>query len=387
MSGNAKAPAIGVSNPAYWIGMVDEIERPYSQFRDIFLGGSQPILLPTETIDLGRKFGGRMMAPLQVSPSDPTPVGRRSRGIERYDIPYINLSQDQNVDRLMFDTFLTEQGYEQDSYNEALHNSGISESLIDDMNYMLSMVENREEKMVADAMFHSRIEFIEDGYEAFELDFPRDATATAALGAGLNWDDVDRADEDSIAATSPLTTSMEAVRIMTKLDRYSPTHVFLSGGAVSDAFTSHPALKGTLDDRRRDASSNMDLFDRLSEQGGRFLGRLRGLEYWEFNAEVEAFTGGTETFLKPKTAYYMHLGPAAPRRMYYGAIPNAKISLGRDATSLSPSDLTRLRPTPLRRFSDVMVSRNGLSISSTLQTRPLPMNLKPNSTVEYKVLA
>ena len=385
MSGTPKAPTLGISNPAYWIGMIDEIEQPYTQFREIFLAGSTPTNLPTEDIELGRKFGSRVMAPLQVSPSDPTPVGRRERRVERMRIPYINLEQAVNVDELYFGTFLSAQGYEQDQYNEALHNAGIAESLIDDYQYLLSLVENREEKMVTDAMLHAQIDFNEDGFEAFTLQFPRDATATAVTTGGLNWDEVDPTSETSILNTSPLETAMEATRIMTTLDQYSPTHCF-SNGTVSSALTTHPALNKSLDDRRRDTSSNMDLFSRLSAQGGRYLGFLHGIEYWEFNAQVESFTGGTETFLKDKTAYYVHLGPAAPRRMFYGAIPNAKIALGRDATSLGPEDLQRLRPIPLRRFADLTMNKNGTSVSSMLQTRPLPVNLRPNSTIEYKVL-
>jgi hypothetical protein len=156
--------------------------------------------------------------------------------------------------------------------------------------------------------------------------------------------------------------------------RLQPTDCIL-GEEAATAFVNNSSVAKFLD-MRNVTFGQLDLTNPIIsagvQMGAMFLGTIAGVRFWAYHPTLDV--NGTDTALiRSKYAEFVHRGPAAEFKTYYGAIDD-----------LDALDQRRLAA---RRFVKSRISWDPSELEMLVNSRPLPWPRRPGAIVSMKVVS
>lgn len=152
----------------------------------------------------------------------------------------------------------------------------------------------------------------EEGGDAFTITLPNDSSLTYT--ASKLWD----------AASDPQDPSVDfkkAKQLMVNDCGLSPTDAVM-GETAADAFMAHVSVLGNLDRQNFDAG-RLTIEETFNDSGAIYLGRYAGIRCWQYGRST-THNGSSTALINTNKVHFLHAGPSAQWRIYYGAIPDWK---------------------------------------------------------------
>lgn len=338
--------------------------------------------LATEDIEIAVRTAGKNMAPFIKPGTRPPNIKGLDVALGTYRAPMIATARGVAAYETLLKSYPQFGSYR---YNNGAQAAAIYDTLRADFEQLAITIDNRKEWMACELL--KRAVSYSSETEAFTLTYPKDASTEFSLGAGVAWNDLDYTTsvtlEQSADATNPMLTFMQASRAMHQLERLAPNLVLL-GSSAADAFVTHPRVMKQLDNLNFNAGA-LTIMEQFTSAGARYLGRYAGgMQVWAYEGQLKLDSGSTGSLIASGDAFFIHSGPMAEFDQKYGLIPNWKLSLGRQPTSIQ--QLLALRPVPARVWADVIPDQGGHSIEGVIYTRPLPILRRPNCIIRATVI-
>lgn len=349
---------IDITSWATLTSMINEAKSP-NQFLKRFLYGSHESLI-TETIEVAVQVGGRVMAPFVRKNGQAIMVDGRTSEAHHVEAPNIRIKRPMEAATLITERPLSTAIYP----NRGELNRAIAAKVADDVQVLADQITNAEEWLCAQSL-RGVIEYEVEDQEVFTITFPR--TAGHSFTDSAPWD-VSPADTPDIHAT------FLAVKRLINAN---------AGLAVTDCILGSEASDALMDVVRLQELPLMDnsgvshgryeaLVNQYREDGVLYLGRLDGIDFWEYSREVEV-NGSDEPLIRAKYAEFVARTPAAQFKLYYGAIPDIDaIQSGRFIGE---------------RFSKSWVEKDPSALVQLAHSRPLPVPRRPDATCSVKVVS
>jgi hypothetical protein len=152
------------------------------------------------------------------------------------------------------------------------------------------------------------------------------------------------------------------------------------GGQAQIALFGRNAVKPFLDDEsvqklldtRNYTVGNIDLTRAIQDSGALYLGRIRGVQCWEYDRSAIMPDGSTFEMIRPDYVEFLNLAPRMQWTKFYGAIP--------DWNAFSSNAWTQ------RRFSKQWLQQDPSVRIALLHTRPLCFVKRPGAMVSMQVI-
>lgn len=353
-----------IDNELHWATMTEVANRrptKYTPLKELLGFESNTVTLDTEHIEYDEIRGDRAMAPMVLKNGEAVYVGGRSTARHLIEAPNIKIKRGLEASKLLSTrrpgTGIFPQSGEM--------NSARSRYIADELDYMLDLIEYREEWM-ASQILRGSVTYSpnDDTLDTFTITFPRPATHNVTLTGNALWD-------SGVAADIDITGNfLDSSSIMSESQGGAPTDVIL-GKRAFNAFRKNAQLKDELDKERFDIGAlSIDKF-----QGAGFLpvGRLHGMNVWTYQRQITGDDGSQYDFIRPDYAEFIHRGPLADNRTYFAAI--ADMGAGRSGIFEG------------RRFSKAWETEDPSSWTSMVQTRPLMVPRNPEVHLSMKVVS
>lgn len=347
---------------AWQSGFVNRVKRPSSFLKTLIFGGRSENL-PTESVELSFREGERLLAPFVEVNSEAIPVGSRSTTFATVSTPNIRIKRPMEAYNV---------------FNRRLPGSGVFISgggqvararraaIAEDLEYMVDLIENREEWMVAqliDSMDNGflNLEYKVEDRASWRLRIPRstdmDVTLTNSWNGGGTGADIQG-------------DTMFVKRLFSKHIN-APLSTCVMGSTASDYFQKNTTVQNLLDKRNISAGA-LSLISQFNESGAIYLGRVFGVDFWEYSREYTD-GGSSAPFIDPTHAIWIAGGRAlADSKILYGAIP--------DHGAFEAGNFVG------KRFSKSWKEEDPSVYVQLMQTRPLPYIRQPNAFVVMDVI-
>lgn len=353
-------------------GLVNEVKRGNRALQELLFSNEDP--QSTEKIRWGVLRGERTMAPLIKKNGAPIPVEGLDEDELEVDCPTIDMVRSFHPHELMFERradtpiFVSGNGSEQVSAAER--------KIAQELAFMEDKVTNTIEYLVSQAIRGKIAYSVADSNasereDQFEIDFARDASLSIDVSGGTtDW-------KDAPTTAKPINDLNLARRRIHSLTGVNATHALMPAD-VSDAFFDISQIQTFLDNRRFDAG-DARLQERFEALGLRFLGRVAGLNLWEYDRKVILYkdigipgSSPSETALLPADqVQVVSAVPEAEMVLYYGGIADMDAFDGRSFAT--------------RRFSKQWDTPKPSQRHMNLMSRPLPIMRRPNVTATLTV--
>lgn len=357
----------------HWSSMtaaINEIKSPNRFLQRALFSREQT--LPTETMELSTLVRGREMAPMVKADGEGVLVGGHTATFATVTAPNIRIKMAMTPSELL---------YKRRPGSVIFNNSGgiqaaINEYMARELQGMADLITNRVEYMCSQLLHDGSIRYSVSDQENFTITFPRDLTDAqwktfwTTPPSGNFWN-------DATVTNRKILEDIHAVkRIMTYHHSLNPT-LAICGSEAADVLMNQlredPTFVQSALDTRDVTVGNVNLTSFYDEDGVIPLGRLSGIPFVEYARQATDETGSVVDMIDPKYIHFVHAGPAADHRMYYGAISDNKLLGGRRFQT--------------RRFSKTWEVEDPSAIMMLTTTRPLPVLRRPNSIVSLKVVS
>lgn len=186
-----------------------------------------------------------------------------------------------------------------------------------------------------------------------------------------------RASGNSITLTTtdqwdePKATSTKSIRkLIDEMDRTLNALLGLSidtcimDAGAADAFMKNEQLLEDVTLLNSRGAGSIDFSSRLQNQGARYLGRVYGVDFWEYSRSSVDFWGNAVPLIASNTAHFFSSSPLAENSVEYGVIPNTGVPNG-------------LFQGELLSWATENEDRQGWN--HYYQTRPFPVTLRPDA--------
>jgi hypothetical protein len=345
-------------------GVVNEIQSPNTFLSRFLYPPSTYETLTTENIEVSTLVGERVMAPFVRKNGEAIMVGGTTSKSVVVEAPNIRIKRPFTASNLMFNrtpgsAIVLGPGQSQ--------RAEVQKAIARDLQYMADQVSNAEEWMISQSLTGS-ITYSSADEEVYTITYPRLAAHSFTLS--ILW---------SVADATVLLYNdcvKPVQRLLSQADAGGATDVILGEGA-SDAFTKlvEMGLIKPLELRNVDAGT-VTMAESFRQDGVLYLGRVHGLDWWEYSRTVKDQDGTETALIRSEYAEFVNRNAGmAARKMYYGAIPDM------DAFAASPQGLGQMR-----RFAKSWKISDPSSMMSLIHSRPLPVPMKPNASVSVKVI-
>lgn len=339
--------------------MVNEVKPPHKFVRELLFSAED--VRPTEVLEVGILVGDRVVAPFVRRGAEAVEVTPFTEEIRNIRFPNIRIKRHLESGELIFNrrvghVIFADESEVVDAAQEHVARNSLR---------LVQMVEEAEEYLCAQAL-RGTISYEVDGEEAFSVTFPRDNDHSVTLMSF--WDGM---------TPQVLNDFRTAKKLINEATGLNATHVIL-GEEATDAFLADSGVREILDNRRIEAGQ-LVLDQRFEQSGAEKLGRFGGLDVWSYtratNVPAEQGLGSTSSFdlIRSKYAEFVTADPQAENVMYYGAIDDLDALEGRLIAS--------------KRFSKSWKQPDPSVMWQLLNSRPLPVMRRPNSTVSMKVIS
>lgn len=346
---------------AYQTGFVNRVNTAASFLTTLIFGGRETNL-PTESAELSYREGDRLLAPFVEVNAEAVPVGSRSTIFANVSCPNIRMKRPMEA----YQAFLRRQPasgmfIQSGSPVAAARQAAIAE----DATYMVDLVENRLEWMVAQMITDMTDGFMSLEYQSVDkanwrLRIPRSTDMDITLGTG--WDDVGAA----------IQANFHTVKRLFSKHVSAPARVCVMGTTASDFFQKDAAVQALLD-KRNISAGTLTMISQFEESGAIFLGKVFGIDCWEYSREYINDAGAATPFIGAEKAVFIAGGNAlSDSKVLYGAIPDhdafdAGLFVG-------------------KRFAKTWKEPDPSVQIQLLQTRPLPFIRQPNAIIPMDVI-
>ncbi|MFA6020868.1 MAG: major capsid protein [Rhodospirillales bacterium] len=187
-------------------------------------------------------------------------------------------------------------------------------NLVNDLADQTQMLQRRQEVMAAQALTTGHVIVSGDGYDTVDVDFQRDAALTFALTGGAKWDQ---------AGTDPLADIEEWALLVLKKSGATVIDVVMDPDAWT-VFRSNSAVQDEVKRLATAGATPLELGNQV-KPGARFMGSLRGMNFWVYADWYIDDTGAEVPMLASGTVVLS--GPQIEGRRYYGAIQDEAAGL------------------------------------------------------------
>lgn len=337
-------------------GVVDQM-KPASNFLTQLL---YPVEDPksTETIDLSVVISGREMAPFVKVNGEGVLVSGTTKKFQTVQPANIRIKQPFTPSQLLYDR---EPGTAIYVTNPASQRAAIRRHIARDLQYMENLIQNRIEWMVAQTL-RGAIDY-EGDHDVFTITIPRSASFDIASVTPY-WDDSTPADVDILGL-------VDAVKeLMGENEGLAPTDAIM-GTLANDSFRKVNLVQ-KLTDIGRTEVGDLNFASQFQASGAQYRGTFGGIRWWYYPRQLTNEDGTATSLIRSQYVEFVHVGPAAERVLYYGAIP--------DMDALDGGSFVG------RRFAKSWRVEDPSAVMALVHTRPLPWPRRPNASVSVKVV-
>lgn len=342
--------------------VVNRMERPRRALTQMLFPDSTVELLTTETVQVDQLTGTDEMAPFIMKDGEAVAIGADSGNSYTLDTPMISVKRPITASKLLFERqagqtqVFTDAG--QDVAGEA-----IMRQIAKDIAKMERTVNKREEWMIAQ-LLTGTISYSSDKGAAFTITTAKPGGNEFTAPGGL-W---------TAETPTPLADIKTVQRVLNDNEVGQATDA-VGDTTAADALDALLEAKAIMLDKEYNVTAGeATLIANYEANGMRYIGKIGGVRFWEYNAKYPADGTGTMTsFIR--AGYFEFFSTASEavemRSMFYGAIPDL------DAI------MENMHVT--RRFSKSELKKEPSVYTVYLKTRPLPWFYRPDANVSMQV--
>lgn len=346
----------------HWVSltsMIDETKRPSRFIRDTLFSREEP--QATENIEFSLLIGSRQVAPFVRRDAAAVEVSGYQEKSYTVIAPRIRIKRSLKGHEVIFQRSAAFAIYVGSSEVQDAGQRKIAQST-------QRLVERRDESieyLCAQALRGS-ITYAVDEEDSFTVTFPR--TSSHNITLTTFWDQ---------ANSKPSTDFQTAMQLVADDASLGVTDAIMGASAMS-YFLDHTQVLSLLDNRRVMAGE-LDLSRQFLDSGALYLGMFRGIRVWGYTRATSVpgtqGDGGHTSFdlIRSKYVEFVSASPAAENTIYYGAI----------------NDLDAFEQGVIvgRSFSKSWKQQDPSVLWHLLESRPLPVMRRPDSTVSMKVIS
>lgn len=345
--------------------VVNRRERPRRALTTMLFPDATHQNLLTETVQVDELTGTDEMAPFITKDGEAVAVGQDNGRSYTLDTPMISVKRPITASKLLFERQAGQtQVFVQDGSDLAAE--AILKIIAEDMAKMERTVDKREEWMIAQALTGTITYTNEDTGSSFTIDMRKPAGNTFNAPGGF-W---------TIAAPTVLHDIKVVQRVLNDNEVGQATDAIgdITAADALDALLE--AKKIMLDTTYNVSAGEATLIANYEANGMRYIGKIGGVRFWEYNAKFPADGTGTMTsFIRAGYFEFVSLSAEAEaqRKLMYGRIPDLDaIMEGRSIT---------------RRFAKSELKKEPSVYIAYLKTRPFPWLYRADANVSLKVVA
>lgn len=351
---------------SYLTTVVNEIKGPNTFLRSFFPRGEN---LFTESIEVGRLEGGRMMAPFTKKRARAHRVPGLGDDFETMGLPNISIARPHDA----WDLFEQRMPGNPIFVTNRAQRVRQAQARIDrDLRHMNDMILNTEEWMCAQVLLTGKLEYNDatggPNRDAFAYDFQPTHLGSnkIVLAAGDQW---------TSPGSDPSNQFDLAARIMNEAHGITPGVCLMP----EDVWTVFKRNATVLQDQdlRRVVVGGLQLNTPVRGDGAIYRGQVyNNVELWTYSRTVEIDEAGTTVSMMPNATdiYFIATTPAAQWDFYYGAIADFN-DAGRPQLNVG------------RRFSKTWVEKDPAQRVVKVQSRPLPVLKRKTAAIAMQVVA
>lgn len=341
---------------AYQTGVLNNVLTPNNLVHTKLYTNHQTV--PTEDIEIGIVEKGREAAPFVRVNGEAILVTGATERFQTVKPPNIRIKRAFTPSELLFgrrpgsNIFLT-------GANDL--KSEIDTYIARETGIMGDLIANTQELLACQSLTGA-ISYSNEFGDVFTITAPRDAGQNIDLGAGNYWS----------SAVDPYVTVHLIKRLMSaQAGGLQPTDALL-GQLASDALRGNAAAKAAFSQQNQ----TMGLLDQSAfflANGAIFLGRLYGINFWEYPRTV-AVNGVATDLIRSKYAEFVSFGAAIEAVEYFAPI----------------SDMEALQSANglvAERFAKSWMIPDPSSMIQLATSRPLPWLRRPNGTASVRIAA
>lgn len=334
---------------------INEIKSPQDFLRTLIFGRQQT--WPTETINLSFWQRGRKIAPFVKRNSEALIISGVTKDFHAVVPPNIRIKLPMTAFNRVFKRtpgtgVMIEGGAQQ---------RAIQEAIALDQQVLANDATNSEEFLAAFAL-QGVVSYVDVAGDIWTVTFPKPAGNT--FNAAPFWNDPDP------TAPKPLLDIKAAKRVISDEVSLQPSTMIL-GEEASDAFLNLPGLIDILD-KQNSIVGTLDFTTFFQESGAIFLGRIGGLNVFEYSRSIDV--NGVDTpLIRPKFAEIVTTQAAARNVMHYAAIDDM--------------DAVEQGLIETRRFSKTWITPDPSVRWNLLHSAPLAVPERPGAHVSIKVVS
>ncbi len=336
---------------------INEIRDPWSFITNLLYGQGE--ILPTEQVEVGVYHGGRRMAPFVRRDAEAIPIEGTTDEFRVVAAPNIRLKMPFRAGALLFKRQAGTPVYVSSA---GTARNAVAMRIARDLLHMRHHHSNRLEWMACQSLNGSITYSVSEG-ASFNIDFQRPAAFNVTLTGTALWTD---------AGSNPKTQLRYAQRLMTDNGIPNP-NICVMGKLAAEAFEENAKVATLLDNRNINAGV-LELQEAYRDSGARYLGRLFGIDWWEYSRTVLDETGSEVALIDDKKAHFIARSPAAGFQLYWAAIPEMQDLLG----NLLVQE---------RIFAKSWAQQDPSAVIALSHSRPLPVPERPRAVCTFKVIA
>jgi len=338
---------------------INDIKSPQAFLQQLLFGRSNTH--PTEVLEIGKWFAGRIMVPFVRKNSQAYPVQGVSKAFRSIEAPNIRVKMSFKPSPLLFGRTPGTKVFLADGENQI---SAVQAHIAMDMQHMADQITNRIEWLCAEALTGVITYSQDDTDEAdsFEFDYARDAGHTIVLAGGNLWDSGTENIAADVRNAKRLVNDAVGVRVTDAI----------MGKDAANAFLDSATTRAVLDRRNPEDDTPQILGGDFRPDGAYFLGRIHGINWWEYARSLTDSAGTSAVLVPDDTCFFVSQEAAAGNSLEYAAIP--------DMDAFADGLLQT------KRFAKSWVEKDPSATVALAHSRPFPLMRRPESMVQLTVV-
>jgi len=337
---------------------VNEIKSPNQFIKRRFFPDHEPV--HTEDIEIGLFSGTRRIAPFVRKGAAAIMVAGHGESFSTVQAPNIRIKRPFHPNVL---AFTRRPGTPIFSSGAGMQNTAIRQHIARDTQIMADMITNAEEWLCAMAL-RGQINYSVADEETYQITFPR--LNTHNMTVAVFWNEANPKPQANIMTAKRLIADAVGLGISDAICGSEAASTIVGLLETNSAFAALLDNKGV-------SVGGMTLTEQYSDDGVLYMGRIAGINFWEYSRSAE-LSGVATDLIRPKYIEFIAGSRAAQRTLYYGAVPDFDANEG---TGLFVGE----------RFSKSWKEKDPSYLVHLTHSRPLPVPRRPNATLSMKVVS
>lgn len=337
--------------------MVNESKDPNSFLNNLIFPASTWEQLTTEFAEYSILYRKRKMAPYVHKNGTAIMIDGLQDGKAIIETPNIRIKRPLNLPAILF---RREPGMSIFQNGGGAQKAAVLRKVAREIQELAWRADEAEEVQAAQLLRGEISYEVADG-SAFKVTIPRPASHDTT--AATMWDAVSGVD---------ILGDIGRVNRAINHEVGGQAQVALIGKDAVGPFLKNADIQKLLDTRNYEIG-NIDLTRAIQDSGALYLGRIRGVQFWEYDRSVVMPDGSTFEMIRPNYVEFLNLSSRMQWTKFYGAIPDWH-AFRTDAWMQ-------------RRFSKQWLQNDPSVRIALLHTRPLCFVKRPGAMVSMQVLA